>query len=78
MSELPKEAVADTLSKITKQQEMTLESCVKQLTSLIGSGLISESNLKTLINVWRELDALRELYFIRLLNTLKRGVRPLD
>jgi hypothetical protein len=78
MSELPNEAVADTLAKITKQQQMTLESCVKQLTSIIESGVISESNLKVLINVWRELDAIRELYFIRLLNTLKRGVRPLD
>lgn len=73
MSELTKEAVADTLAKITKQQEMTLESCSKQILAIRESGIISESNLKTLINVWRELDAIRELFYIRLLNCLKRG-----
>jgi len=70
---ITREVVADSLYKITKQQEASLESCIKILTTLKDSGKITESNLKSLINVWRELDSLREVYFSRLLSSAKRG-----
>lgn len=70
---LTKEAIADGLNELTKAQEITLESCIKTLSTLKESKKITESNLKLLINVWRELDSLRDLYFTRLLHSLKRG-----
>lgn len=70
---LTREAIVDSLNELTKAQEMTLEACIKTLTNLKDSKKITESNLKLLANVWRELDSLRELYFSRLLNSLKRG-----
>jgi uncharacterized protein YjaG (DUF416 family) len=73
MSELTKEAIADTLKVITRQNESTLENCIASLQRIKDSKKISETNLKELINVWRELDALREIFYVRLLNSLKRG-----
>jgi hypothetical protein len=70
---ITQEVQVDTLYNLTKQQEATLDACVKNLTTIKESGKINESNLRGLINVWRELDSLRELFFSRLLNSLKRG-----
>lgn len=67
------EAQADTLNKITKAQEMTLETCIERLRALIDSKKINESNLRELSNIWKEIDALREVFYIRLFNALKRG-----
>lgn len=67
------EAVADTLTKITTQQEAVIDSVIKNLTEIKESKKITETNLKNLVNVWRELDALRESFFIKLLNSMKRG-----
>lgn len=72
-SVITKEAIADSLVELTKAQEMTLDSCIKTLTNLKDSKKITESNLKALINVWRELDSLREVFYTRLLHSLKRG-----
>lgn len=68
-----REAQVDTLNKLTKEHETMLNSCVDGLKAIIGSKEISESNLRQLINIWRELDALRELFYLRILNSCKRG-----
>ena len=65
--------IADTLNSITKDQQSMIESCIADLTTIKNSKKVTEANLKTLINVWRQLDALRELFYLRLLNSLKRG-----
>jgi hypothetical protein len=73
MSNLTKEYIVDTLMNLTRQNESSLESCISVLTKIKDSKKISESNLRELINVWRELDALREVFFVRLFNSIKRG-----
>lgn len=73
MSNLTKEYIVDTLMNLTRQNEASLESCISILTKIKDSKKISESNLRDLINVWRELDALREIFFVRLFNSIKRG-----
>lgn len=73
MSNLTKEYIVDTLMNLTRQNESSLESCISTLTKIKDSKKISESNLRDLINVWRELDALREMFFVRLFNSIKRG-----
>tara|TARA_R110002074_G_scaffold310250_1_gene481102 strand:- start:60 stop:305 length:246 start_codon:yes stop_codon:yes gene_type:complete len=65
--------IVDTLNSITKEQQSMIESCIEDLTAIKKSEKVTEANLRTLINVWRQLDALRELFYIRLLNSLKRG-----
>lgn len=70
---ITKEAIADTLVNLTKAHEATIDDCVNRLTRIKDSKKITETNLRELINVWRELDAMRELFFSRLLNSLKRG-----
>tara|TARA_R100000963_G_C4597717_1_gene72544 strand:+ start:423 stop:668 length:246 start_codon:yes stop_codon:yes gene_type:complete len=65
--------IVDTLNSITKDQQSMIESCIEELTTIKNSKKVTEANLKTLINVWRQLDALRELFYLRLLNSLKRG-----
>jgi len=73
MSNLTKEYIVDTLMNLTRQNEASLESCISTLTKIKDSKKISETNLRDLINVWRELDALREMFFVRLFNSIKRG-----
>ena len=65
--------IVDTLNSITKDQQSMIESCIADLTTIKNSKKVTEANLRTLINVWRQLDALRELFYLRLLNSLKRG-----
>jgi len=73
MSNLTKEAIADTLYDLTKANQTTIETCIAVLNKIKDTKKISESNFRDLTNVWRELDALREVFFLRLLNSLKRG-----
>lgn len=70
---LTREVMADTLQDITKNQEATIESCVSMLNNIKDSKKVTEANLRNLINVFRELDALREQFFNKLLNSAKRG-----
>ena len=70
---ITKETIIDTLQDISKQADSTLESCIKTLGGIRDSKKINESNLRQLVNVWRELDSLRDLFFTRILNSLKRG-----
>ena len=73
MSNLTKEYIVDTLMNLTRQNEATIEACVASLNKIKETKKISESSLFELINVWRELDALREVFFIKILNSSKRG-----
>jgi len=73
MSNLTKEYIVDTLMDLTRQNEAAIDTCIAALTKIKESKKISESNLHDLINVWRELDALREVFFVRILNSSKRG-----
>ena len=70
---ITRETIVDTLANLTKSQEMTLEGCEKSIAAIRASGKITESNLRLITNTWRELDSLREVFFTRLLNSLKRG-----
>lgn len=67
------EVIADSITEITASQNALLDSCIKQLQELKDAKKVTETNLKTLINVWRELDALREGFYIKLFNSAKRG-----
>jgi len=78
MSRLTKEAIADTLCDFSSTQKKAIENCMSTLDTILKSGKITETNLKNLTGVWRELDALRELFIVRLFNSLKRGDMLLD
>lgn len=70
---LTREVMADTLQDITKNHEATIDACITMLTNIKESKKVTEANLKNLINVFRELDALREQFFVKLLHSAKRG-----
>ena len=70
---ITKEAQVDSLNKLTKEQQSMIESCIEFLNELKEEGKITENSLRQITNVWRELDALRELFYTRLFNSLKRG-----
>ena len=70
---LTKEVIADTLADLSKNNDTTLESCIKMLTAIKDSKKINKTNLENLTNVWRDLDALREVFYMRILASLMRG-----
>ena len=70
---MTKEAQVDTINKITKDQSNTIEACIDTLKAIKDSDKISEATLRNLNSVMRELDSLRELFYTRLFNSLKRG-----
>jgi len=65
--------VVDTVTKLTSTQIQSIEFMIIELTSIKDSNQISETNLKRLKNVYNELDILRDQYFTRILNAIKRG-----
>jgi uncharacterized protein YjaG (DUF416 family) len=65
--------VVDTVTKLTSTQIQSIEFMITELTSIKDSNEISETNLKRLKNVYNELDILRDQYFTRILNAIKRG-----
>lgn len=65
--------IVDTLMNLTTLNEGTIDSCIAILNQIKDSKKVSESNFKSLTNVVKELEALREVFFIKLLNSLKRG-----
>jgi uncharacterized protein YjaG (DUF416 family) len=65
--------VVDTVTKLTSTQIQSIEFMITELTSIKDSNQISETNLKRLKNVYNELDILRDQYFTRILNAIKRG-----
>jgi len=70
---LSKEAQVDTINKITKDQQNMIDGCIDILKGIKEGKKISESTLRSLNSVMRELDSLRELFYTRLFNSLKRG-----
>lgn len=70
---LTKEAQVDTINKITKDQQNMIDACMDTLRAIKDGDKISEATLRNLNSVMRELDSLRELFYTRLFNSLKRG-----
>ena len=70
---IKKEVIVDTLFDLTKQHQSTIEDCNDRLVKIKDSKKISESNFREISNVIKELEALREFFILRLLNSLKRG-----
>jgi hypothetical protein len=70
---LTKEAQVDTINKITKDQQNMIDGCIDALKSVKDGKKIDEATLRNLNSIMRELDSLRELFYTRLFNSLKRG-----
>jgi hypothetical protein len=70
---LSKEAQVDTINKITKDQQNMIDGCIDVLKGVKEGNKITEATLRNLNSVMRELDSLRELFYTRLFNSLKRG-----
>jgi len=70
---ITKEAQVDTINKITKDQSNSIDACIDILKLIKDDKKITEATVKNLTSTIRELDSLRELFYIRLFNSLKRG-----
>ena len=70
---ITKEAQNDTINKITKDQQNMLDACTDILKGIKDDEKITETTVRNLTSVLRELDSLRELFYTRLFNSLKRG-----
>ena len=70
---LTKQAQIDTINKITKDQQNLIDSCVDILNQMKKNGRINETTIRDLTSLIRQLDSLRELFYTRLFNSLKRG-----
>ena len=70
---LTKEAQVDTINKITKDQQNMIDACIDILKMIKDQDKITEATLRNLNSTMRELDSLRELFYTRLFNSLKRG-----
>lgn len=65
--------VVDSVVKLTSTQIQSIEFMIAELTSIKDDGKISETNWNRLKNIMNEFNILREQYFTRLLNAIKRG-----
>ena len=70
---ITKEAQVDTINKVTKDQQNMIDGCIDILKVLKDEKTINEATLRNLTSLIRELDSLRELFYTRLFNSLKRG-----
>ena len=70
---LTREAQVDTINKITKDQQNMIDGCIDALKIVKDGKKIDEATLRNLNSIMRELDSLRELFYTRLFNSLKRG-----
>tara|TARA_B100000900_G_scaffold416145_1_gene449471 strand:+ start:4601 stop:4846 length:246 start_codon:yes stop_codon:yes gene_type:complete len=70
---ITKEAQIDTINKITKDQTNLIDACVEMLNEMKSNGKINETTVRDLTSLIRQLDSLRELFYTRLFNSLKRG-----
>ena len=66
-------AQADAINTLTTEQLSMVESCMERMKAIKEDKKISERTLRELTSVMRELDGLRELFYLRLFNSLKRG-----
>lgn len=72
---ITKEYIIDTANKITSSQKQELETLGARLVSLSEKSEISLEGLQMLTNTIKELEAFREFYTIRIINSLRRGDR---
>ena len=70
---LTKQAQIDTINKITKDQHNLIDFCMDTLKDMKSNGKINETTVRDLTSLIRQLDSLRELFYTRLFNSLKRG-----
>lgn len=70
---ITKQTQIDTINKITKDQQNMIDGCIDMLKKMKDEKKITEATVRSLTSVMRELDSLRELYYTRLFNSLKRG-----
>lgn len=70
---ITRQAQVDTINNITKDQSNMIDVCIDTLKDIKDQKNIDEATLRNLTSVMRELDSLRELFYIRLFNSLKRG-----
>jgi len=70
---LSKETQADTLNKLTQSQTSMIDDCLSRLKGIKDNGKVTERNLRELTSILRELDSLRELFYLLMFNSLKRG-----
>lgn len=70
---ITKEAQVDTINKVTKDQQNMIDGCIEVLKTIKDEKKINENTLRNITSVLRELDSLRELFYTRLFNSLKRG-----
>jgi len=70
---ITKQAQVDTINKITKDQSNMIDSCIDILNQIKKEKKINEASLRNINSLMRELDSLREVFYIRLFNSLKRG-----
>ena len=70
---ITRQAQVDTINNITKDQSNMIDVCIDTLTDIKDQKNIDEATLRNLTSVMREMDSLRELFYIRLFNSLKRG-----
>ena len=70
---ITKEAQVDTINKVTKDQQNMIDGCIDILKVLKDEKTINEATLRNLTSLIRELDSLRELFYTRLFNSLKRS-----
>jgi len=70
---IPREKQVDALEKLSQEQLSMIGSIVDTLKDIGKEGRVNELSLRKITNVWRELDSLRELFFLRLFNCMKRG-----
>tara|TARA_R110002126_G_scaffold84465_22_gene205287 strand:+ start:2571 stop:2816 length:246 start_codon:yes stop_codon:yes gene_type:complete len=75
---LSKDAQADALYDISKTNKDSIDSVIEILQEIKKDGKVSEKNFRNITSVMRELDAMRELFIVRLLNSMKRGTMLLD
>ena len=70
---LTSNAQVDSINTLTTDQLSMIENCMDRMKAIKEDKKISERTLRELTSVMRELDALRELFYLRLFNSLKRG-----
>jgi len=70
---ITRQAQVDTINNITKDQSNMIDVCIDTLKDIKDQKNIDEATLRNLTSVMREMDSLRELFYIRLFNSLKRG-----
>lgn len=68
-----KEEIVDAVNTLTSTQKSDIESIATRLKYISDNGKISIENYKIINISMKELDAIREYFVVRIINSLKRG-----